>query len=746
VLKNLSDKKIHPSFVVMAVLMIIVICTTFLQIKVDDEEYFDLYDFEDIPETADRSDGVVTIREDTGVSENAVFSRITPIHLRGGEYTLEISHESDSDFTCRIYDGKKLIKEELLKAGETETLIPLSFPDDIYNLNVDFSYPGQGTVCLKHVNLSTSGMLYTDTVIYGILSLLLILFVFLYYRKLGNESDGDEKAFVFFALVAAAIIINYPVYSHYIQGGADFDHHLSRIENIRTELLRGHFPVVIYPEAFEGRGGMGALYPSVFLYIPAVLRILGMSVPGAFKIFEIIINLSSMGAAYYAVKRLTGERKAALLAAILYSVMPYRLLVMYFRDAVGEAQALIFIPLVIAGLYDCIIGETKKWPVLALGMAGSFGCHTLSVGMMGIVCIIFGAVYIKKIITDGRLISIIKAAALFIILSAWTLVPFLYYYFSDIDTVKWLAVRYFSKAALIPAQLFMLTTGIGSHSTNGLSKGIVGEDGMSLGVMGLSFFIIIIYDYLRKRDRDETDRFISVMFLISCLFNFMSTSAFPWATLEKIEAINNVVRMIQFPTRFQSVGLSLLVLSGVAVLVRSCTFEKERKLITVLILSFSLLQGFMMMDSFLEGNTHMTTKFTPDLINEFVNDYVPYGFEKRSFKDRPVSEDTEVISYERHDTDSYVTIEKGDEAIVSMPLVIFKGYSARMEDGQEIPLFKGDHGEICVKVPASTSERSFIVSYGYPRYFTIGAVLSVISFMIVAGMMIISVRRDGIEK
>ena len=720
----------RSSYIIEIILLLIVVCTAFLRVQMDDDKYFDLYDFEELPDNVDLIDGVVTVREDTGLKEDDIFAVIPAMHLNRGHYTTELSHESDADFKCRIYDKDRLLKEETLKAGSAETNIDFDFQDDIYNFRLVFSYPGKGTVTLKHVTIHAGSLLYTDTIIYALLIIVMILFVFRLYRKTGTGEDSGERRLLFILLVAAAVIINYPVYSHYIQGGADFDHHLSRIENIRTELLRGQFPVVIYPEAFGGRGGMGALYPSVFLYIPAVLRILGMSIPGAYKVFEVLMNTVSMFAAWYAVIRITGNRRAAFVSSVLYAVLPYRILVMYFRDAVGEAQGVLFIPFVIAGLYDCIEGDRKKWIPLAIGMAGAMNCHTLSVGMLGIACIIFGLIYIKKIINEKRYIPLFKSVALFLLLSAWTLVPFLYYYGSDIDLVKWLAVRDFSRAAIIPAQLFMLTKGMGSHSTNGLSKGIVGEDGMSLGFMGIAFFIIVLIDLVNTRERDNRDRFAYVLFLISCLFNFMSTSIFPWATLEKFAFINNIVRMIQFPTRFQSIGLSFLVISGVVILYNSKVFDSSRKLVAVLIMSFSLLQGFMMMDSFLAGNEHMTTAFTPHLIDEFVNDYVPYGFDKHKYKDEPECDGAEVLSYSRNDTNSYVMIGSGEETMVKMPLVIFKGYRACMEDGNDIPVYKGENGELCVKIPASDMERKFRVFYDYPVYFTVAAMITAITALL----------------
>lgn len=742
-LTNLCKDKKRFLFVLWLIITLVISCTAFLNVQMDDEEYFDLYDFEEIPEQCDGLNGVVTVREDMGIAAGTVISKLAPMHLRGGNYTMEISHESDRDFTLKLSDGKRVLKEETLKAGETDTAVSVSFPDDVYNLKAEFIYPGEGTVTLKHVFLRTSGVFYTDTIIYAVLLILIAALLCFLAEKHKIYEMEDKRRFIFIALVFFAFIICYPMYSHYIQGGTDFDHHLSRIENIRKELLRGRFPVVFYPEVFNGRGGLGALYPGVFLYIPAFLRILGMSVPGAFKVFEVLITLTSMYIGWYCLKRITGNETAAFMGSLLITLMPYRILVMFFRDAIGEAQAVIFIPLIIAGLYDCLLGDKERWPALAFGVSATAACHTLTVGFAGILCIVIALINIKAVFTENRYLSLIKAVLLFLALSAITLVPFVYYYGSDIDMIKWLAVRDFSAASLIPAQLFMVMSGMGSHSTNGLSKGIVGEDAMSLGFMGLIFILLLIFDLTKKRERTKPEIFAYGLFGLSCLFNFMSTSVFPWATLEKIEAINNVVRMIQFPTRFQSVGLTLLVISGIIILCLSDTFKSKRETVILVVIILSTVQAFSMMDSFLTGNTHMTTKFTADLENEFLNDYVPYGFEKHGFKDLPESDDAELVSFERYDVTSRVTFAPGKETEVRMPLVIFKGYKAFDENGNELPLYKGEYGEVCVVLPESDNDRSFTVEFRIPWYFTPAGILSVVTLILITAWCVIKKNRAG---
>nr|MCR5025352.1 hypothetical protein [Lachnospiraceae bacterium] len=60
----------RSSYIIEIILLLIVVCTAFLRVQMDDDKYFDLYDFEELPDNVDLIDGVVTVREDTGLKED----------------------------------------------------------------------------------------------------------------------------------------------------------------------------------------------------------------------------------------------------------------------------------------------------------------------------------------------------------------------------------------------------------------------------------------------------------------------------------------------------------------------------------------------------------------------------------------------------------------------------------------------------------------------------------------------------
>ena len=134
-----------------------------------------------------------------------------------------------------------------------------------------------------------------------------------------------------------------------------------------------------------------------------------------------------MFTAWFCMKRLTGDRYVALTAMLLYCSMPYRISCMYYRYALGELLAIAFIPLVIAGLYEIVYGNKKKWPILTIGISGIIESHILSTLLIVIFCVLMVLACIARIIKDRRWIYLIMAALSAAVLNMGFIVPFLYY-------------------------------------------------------------------------------------------------------------------------------------------------------------------------------------------------------------------------------------------------------------------------------------------------------------------------------
>lgn len=128
--------------------------------------------------------------------------------------------------------------------------------------------------------------------------------------------------------------------------------HLGRIIGIRDGLLSGQFPVRIYPFQYYGAGCESTLfYPDLFLYIPALLCLAGVSLVSAVQIFGIFIHLGAAWIMYYSARKMGGSRTTGMLCSIIYILCRYFGHNLYIRFALGETLAMCFFPLAIAGFY-----------------------------------------------------------------------------------------------------------------------------------------------------------------------------------------------------------------------------------------------------------------------------------------------------------------------------------------------------------------------------------------------------------
>ena len=91
-------------------------------------------------------------------------------------------------------------------------------------------------------------------------------------------------------------------------------------------------------------------YGELFLYFPAVLRLLGMSVQGAYRTYVMAVQAATAGISFFSFRQMFRHNKTALLGSILYMLAPYHLYNLYWRSAVGEYTALAFLPLIPAAL------------------------------------------------------------------------------------------------------------------------------------------------------------------------------------------------------------------------------------------------------------------------------------------------------------------------------------------------------------------------------------------------------------
>ena len=211
--------------------------------------------------------------------------------------------------------------------------------------------------------------------------------------------------------------------------GIDVLYHLNRIAGIAAGLEGGQFPVRVHGYQLNGYGSLeGVFYPDLLLYLPALLCRLGFSVYVAARFYVVLVNILTAVVSCYSFRVMAGSWRIGLIGAALYSICWHRLTWLYLDFGLGEFTAAAFLPLVLAGVFSVLRGDSRKWPLVTLGFTGILTAHILTSVYTVFLSLFACLLCWQKLRDRARLLALGKAVGLTALLNAWVWVPFLYFY------------------------------------------------------------------------------------------------------------------------------------------------------------------------------------------------------------------------------------------------------------------------------------------------------------------------------
>ena len=240
-----------------------------------------------------------------------------------------------------------------------------------------------------------------------------------------------------------------------------------------------------------------------------------------------------------------GSKKSALIFAVILRTSTYVMYNDFGRADIGEAWALIFVPLALIGYY--LITARREYTrgvlILSLGLSLELYSHILS----AVITILFLiGVYGLHLLSDRKNIiaelkSLIISAILFILESLIILIPLIDLLREHIATP---GSSLWSRYNYSPVKLvkFSLTNSIGIDSEN-------------IGIILLILTFIGIF-FLKKMSVN-----IRKIYIISIFSLILITNIFPWSLLQ-----NTPLRIIQFPWRLLAIIVVLLSVCSVVIL------------------------------------------------------------------------------------------------------------------------------------------------------------------------------------
>lgn len=483
-----------------------------------------------------------------------------------------------------------------------------------------------------------------------------------------RKSRGrPSRKFVFAVFLLALSFVMIPMVLGSVYDGDDLFVHLGRIEGIKDGLLSGAFPVRINPFMLNSYGLAIPLgYPETFLYIPAVLRILGLSVETSYKLFLMICIAGAYWSAYFCGKKIGKSRYCGLVTAFIYTTSSYFLANLYVRAALGEIQAFVFIPLVVYGLYDFVWEDAAKWWYLAIGFAGLMLCHSITLVIAVILCTLLCLIYIKRIFfTRTHVFTLKKIRSLFYAVGTVALTTcFFWLPFLELITAHDLAFHH-SWSHIEAKDPFLI-----SRFTIGISVVI----------------LCVSLIFLRKKIKALW------FFLIGGVFSlFFTTALMPWDLLRPY--LNN----IQFPWRFLSMATFFLAVAIALVLHTKYHRRQVRELALIGVIAVSLLGSYMYLSTYVSDRPLLN--YTPEVLHSSdspINEWLPASISQELLKQEQTAISTDLseeIAFVRDGVRLNFLWQDEKGHTCHVPLIYYKGYTAYLTDEEgnqhELPVLRG---------------------------------------------------------
>ncbi len=625
-----------------------------------------------------------------------------------------------------------------------------------------------------HVNYSGSGYLFVESItisetnawknilLFFVLSFSLLADgTILCYRRLPEGSRRRTRV-IWAALIGTALFASVPLMSFFILHGDDLQFHLNRIEGIRSSLLVGQFPNRVSTRWNEGYGyACAVLYGEAFLYVPALLRIMGFSVQGAYKIYVVLINLATVIAAYYSFRKIFRNEKAALAGAMAYALAPSRLVCIYMRAAVGEYTAMVFFPLIFCGLMQVYFDDTQdasykyNYVPLILGFTGIIQSHVIScliaAGFTAFFCLIF----IRRTFCPARLKQMIKAAVWVVLLNLWFLVPFVDYLhlgYTNRPNVFGTLGRMNSQGAFLSQMFTLFQRGVARayDTIDGINN--TDERNYALGGLVYAAVFYLFYRLYQGKARSKTAKIGDCCLALAVLSGFMCTIWFPWNFFQQMNGLFRfITKNIQFPWRFMGITCFFLTVTAVCLV---CLLEagKNKRLYYAVLASMA---GFLIVSA-----DYYMYDYTQEAVLHRYEDEtkvstIEVGAGEYLLENTPEDflENTESIPgdgvqvFEEHNMGDGRTVACKNigeqEARIDLPLLPYRGYVCRdQKTGEEFAVQLSVPGRLRVLVPGGY-EGTLRVRYEEPWYWRMAELVSLAALGI-GGLLLVR-RRTGKE-
>lgn len=687
---------------------------------------------------------------DESYGEQETFLTSEGVSVPVGVYNVQLYYETDTNMSnhCGVSDPLAALKGiksngEALYAGLNSTDYDVWVMDGNGLLSVTVSYGGQGTLTVMGARIYNTGAMQRMTLLMAVVLFAMVDLLYVYYRNQKDKQTFPEKKVIAAALAAIVVFSSYPLWTDYLRAGGDLGFHLLRIEGVKDGLLAGQFPVRIAPEWQHGHGYASSIfYGDTLLYIPALLRIIGFSIQASYKIFLLLLNAATCIISYYAFAQMLKNRTIGVLCSMLYTMSVYRLFKLYYTGGVGETIALMFLPLLLVGMYKIFtddINDKKyywNWVLPCIGFCGTIQSHILTTYIAAIFVILLCVIMWKKVFRKETFLVLSMTVIFTTIICAWFIVPFFDYMSEGTFVINNVSGRKIQDRGIQGAQLLKVFFNAGGNS-HYYANGMVDAEPEGMGstlLMGTMLFLGLCWSgYIQKMD-SKLVKTGKIAVLLAVVSMAMSTLHFPWDRIQRLSSITaTLVSSIQYPTRFLCVATLLMVLvTGIAgVCIWHSNNEAWKMGFLVSILACFLTSNMFMLNEMCDTPAFFRLYNVGGMGTGYISgaEYLPVGTDASVlwYNDVVAGEAVRISAYEKESLSaeiSCVNVSKA-ESYVEVPILYYDGYRAKSDTGERLTVCPGDNNVVRVILPGDF-EGNVSVSFVSPWYWRAAEVVSVV--------------------
>lgn len=563
------------------------------------------------------------------------------------------------------------------------------------------------------------------------------------------KSKIKTKLIDYIIILIFAIIVSIPMlnedFNIYSDDGIQ---HIARLMGTTQSIEEGQIIPAIMSNFCNGFGySWNIFYSPLTAFLPLVFSIFTHSFELILKLFIVLVAFLSGIAMYEFVNKISKNRYAGLMAAMVYIFAPYRLTDTYIRVAISELTSFIFLPIVFHGMYNIFNSEEKSFKkslLLGLGATGLIITHSVIAMYTAIFCFIYLLINIKELKNKQVIKMLIVNILLILLLTSFYTIPLLEHKLSaDYEVFK--PGRMERTDSLIQNKLKPIQLIYTAPYSFCFEIGLVSIIGLVLTILA------------HKKIEKSVKKFYWFALISGIVCVIMSLNFFPF---EKMPAI---LKMIQFTFRLlEFSSFFFAVLAGINYSLVIKNFKLRDILILCFVTILLLMPAYNNCVGF--GKQWSEDKLWPAVeVNENTGrvhagcatfEYLPSkAYENLDYiKTREnrvyvLSGSATIENEEKNGTKMTFNVSNIEEnTTLELPYIYYLGYNIQIEqNGQILTLeaFESSNGFVAVNLP-NTESGKITVKYTGTTIMQISYIVSIVTFAsIVVCLIVIKIKNGG---